>query len=93
MCKNDIEAYYKVTYDIMANLYCYYYSSMQLFMLCKCVFSRKKFHTKAEFMSLVSCTIRTCLPSGHGHLNVLLQRSHLETMSGSNECDKLEKNT
>ena len=24
-------------------------------------------------------------------LNVLLQRSHLETMSGSNECDKLEK--
>ena len=34
MCKNDIEAYYKVTYDIMATLYCYYYPSMQLFMFC-----------------------------------------------------------
>ena len=53
MCKNDIEAYYKVTYDIMATLYYYYYHSMQLFMLCKCAFSRKKFHTNAAFMSLV----------------------------------------
>ena len=42
MCKYDIAAYYKVTYDIMITLYCYYYLSMQFVMLCKCVFSRKK---------------------------------------------------
>ena len=38
-----------------------------------------------------SCTLRTCLPSSQGLLNVVLQRSHLETMSGSNEYDTLEK--
>ena len=53
MCKNDIEAYYKVTYDIMATLYCYYYPSKKIFMLCKCVLSRKKIHTNAAFVSLV----------------------------------------
>ena len=28
------------------------YLAMQFFMLCKCVFSRKKFHTKQALMSL-----------------------------------------
>ena len=66
--------------------------SMQLFVICKCIFSRKKFFLQIPHSCLCfSCTIRTCLPSGLGPLNVLLQRSHLETMSGSNECDKLEK--
>ena len=45
MNKYDIKGYYKVIYDIMTTLYCYYY-------LCKCVFSSKKFHTNAAFMSL-----------------------------------------
>ena len=52
MCKYDIEAYYKVTYDIMAILYCYLYHNMQLFMLCTCIFSRKKVNTNAAFMAL-----------------------------------------
>ena len=91
MCKYDIEAYYKVTYDVMATLYCYYYPSMQFFMLCKCVLSRKKFVTIPHLCLWFSCTLRTCLPSGLGPLKILLQRSHLETMSGSNEYDKLEK--
>ena len=30
-CKYDIAAYYKVTYDIIVTLYCYYYLSMQFF--------------------------------------------------------------
>ena len=65
--------------------------SMQLFVICKCIFFRKKFFLIPHSCLCFSCTIRTCLPSGLGPLNVLLQRSHLETMSGSNECDKLEK--
>ena len=42
-------------------------------------------------MSLVLGTLRTYLPSSQELLNVVLQISHLETMSGSNEYDKLEK--
>ena len=90
MCKNDIEAYYKITYDIMAILYCYYYPSMQRFMLCKCVFSGKKFHTNAAFMVFMYNSNMSTKWEG-SFKNVLLQRSHLETMSGSNEFDKLFK--
>ena len=48
------------------------------------------FSTQTPHLCLwFSCTI----PNSLGPLNVLLQRLHLETMSGSNDGDKLEKNT
>ena len=90
MCKYDIEVY-KVSYDIMITLYCYYYLNIQHFMLCKFVFSRKKYHTNTAFVSLAFMYNSNMSSKCLGPLNVLLQRSHLETMSGANECDKLEK--
>ena len=82
MYKYDIAADYKVTYDIMITLYCYYYLSMQFFMLCKCVFSRKKFHTNQALMSLFFMYSSNMCSKFTVFLNVLSQRSHLETMSG-----------
>ena len=82
MCKYDIAAYYKVTYDIMITLYCYCYLSMQFFMFCKCVFSRKKCHTNQALMSLFLMYTLNMSSKFTGFLNVLSQRSHLETMSG-----------
>ena len=64
---------------------------MQLFMICKCVSSRKLFQTNSAFMSLVFMYKSNMSSKFAGSFNVLLQRSHLETMSGSNEYDKLGK--
>ena len=90
MCKYDIEVYYKVTYNIMATLY--YYHSIIFSCVVSVSFLVKSFIQTPHLCLWFSCTTQTCLPIGLGLLNVLLQRSHLETMSGSNECDTLEKN-
>ena len=92
MCTYDIEAYNKVTYDIIATFYCYYYPSMQLFMLCKCVFYRNNFHTNATFMSLVFMYNSNMSSKWAGPFKCLIAEITFRTMSGSNECDKLEKN-
>ena len=64
---------------------------MQLLMLCKCVLSRKLFETNPVFMSLVFMYNSNMSSISQDLLNVLLQISHLESMSGSNECDQLER--
>ena len=58
------------------------YLAMQFFMLCKCVFSRKKFHTKQALMSLFFMYTSNMSSKFTFFYNVLSQRSHLETMSG-----------
>ena len=65
--------------------------SMQLFMICKCVLSRKKFLTNQALMSLFFMYTSNMSSKFTFFLNVLSQRSHLKTKSGSNEYDKLEK--
>ena len=65
--------------------------STQLFKICKCIISRKKFVTNSTFMPLFFMYTSNMSSTFTFFFNVLSQRSHLKTMSGFNEYDKLEK--
>ena len=53
--------------------------SMQLFLLCKCVLSRKKFLTNKALMSLFFMYTSNMSSKFTFFLNVLSQRSHLKS--------------